>query len=223
MYGATSFVGVIQVIHRAAGTRGRQRTPLGRELQSGGAAVSVSPRGSAAASHSLTSTARIWLQTTARRTSAGTSSTAADEPAGRRLPLRRRRHLAATGPREPAPARRARLSPLVPLDANHNPGSASSTSSAAPLGRLRRALGVGRAWSPSALSHSARERVRGFLPRSATRRRMPTASSRIERPTTSTSTPTRLAQLNPRCGCRRLDHLHGRRRRRARTSTTWSG
>jgi iron complex outermembrane receptor protein len=41
MYGATSFVGVIQVIHRAAGAEGRTASVWGGSFSSGGAAVST--------------------------------------------------------------------------------------------------------------------------------------------------------------------------------------
>ena len=126
MYGATSFVGVIQVVRRAPGQKGGRLAASGGSYGSGGAALSTSvprwlgfdsslsadfdrsgfpdDRTSFKKSHLLWRNRRAW----------GSSAFSFDLDA---TALRQQ-------PASPTPRTGPALSPLVPLDSNQNPGGA---------------------------------------------------------------------------------------------------
>ena len=105
MYGATSFVGVIHVIHREAG--GREPQPASRAE----AMAAAAPRPRAPCRRRAVSpVADRRRRTGASRTTAPNSPAASSSPRGsrprrRQVPLRRRRHHRPSGPGEPAPPR----------------------------------------------------------------------------------------------------------------------
>lgn len=166
MYGATSFVGVIHVIHRQAGEGAPAYRVWGGSYSTGGASVYVPLRKGGRFRHSLTANAeRLGV---------------ADDDAGaeRGHLLYRGRAETAGGvfridfdatlldqdPASPHPREGAVLSPRVPVDANHNPGHAMLDED-----RYHLVVGYGHEigggeWSTTlALTRVARDVVRGFL------------------------------------------------------------
>lgn len=162
MYGATSFVGVIHVLHRQAGTEGTNVRISGGSYGSGSAAVSMALPSAG--------NLRQSLSVNAERQGFKDDRTGYDR--GHVL------YRAATGgfhldfdgtivkqdPASPHPRQGRVLSPLVPLDANYNPKDAKIDEN-----RLQLNLGYDKtlargAWSSTlALTHSKRETLRGFL------------------------------------------------------------
>ncbi|MFP5286872.1 MAG: TonB-dependent receptor, partial [Thermoanaerobaculia bacterium] len=166
MYGATSFVGVIHVLHRQAGAPGRSVRLSGGSYGSGSAAFSTPLPGSGRFQQSLT--------VNGERQGFKDDRTGYD-----RAHLLYRGTLAAAGgsfrfdldgslvnqdPASPHPRQGTVLSPLIPLDTNYNPRDAKIDQS-----RLHLATGYDRSlsrgsWSTTlALTHTGRDTVRGFL------------------------------------------------------------
>ncbi|HEX9942650.1 MAG TPA: TonB-dependent receptor [Thermoanaerobaculia bacterium] len=162
MYGATSFVGVIHVIHRQAGAAGRSGRVWGGSYGSGGASFSTA----------LPDAGRLKQSLTVDGERQGFKDDRTGFDRGHVL------YRASAGgfrfdfdgsivnqdPASPHPRQGSALSPLVPLDANHNPRDAKIDEN-----RLHfvtgydRTLGSG-AWSTTlSYTHSERDTVRGFL------------------------------------------------------------
>ncbi|HEX3125701.1 MAG TPA: TonB-dependent receptor [Thermoanaerobaculia bacterium] len=162
MYGATSFVGVIHVLHRQAGAEGTNVRVSGGNYSSGSASVSLALPSSGSFRQSLLASGE--------RQGFKDDRTGYDR--GHVL------YRAATGgfhldldgsivkqdPASPHPRQGRVLSSLVPLDANYNPRDAHIDED-----RFQLALGYDKtlargAWSTTlALTHSKRDTLRGFL------------------------------------------------------------
>ncbi|MFL6194071.1 MAG: TonB-dependent receptor [Thermoanaerobaculia bacterium] len=162
MYGATSFVGVIHVIHRAAGSPGRAASVWGGNYGSGGASFSTP----------LASSGRFKQSLTVNGERQGFKDDRTQFDRGHVL---YRSTLDAAGgsfrfdfdgsivnqdPASPHPRQGRVLSALVPLDANHNPRNAKIDEN-----RLHLVTGYDRGpWSTTlSYTHSDRDTVRGFL------------------------------------------------------------
>lgn len=166
MYGATSFVGVIHVVHFAAGEGARSATAYGGNRSSGGASVYL-PLASAGNYHQ--SLAANY----------DTKGSSADRAGFDRAHLLYRGALAAAGgnfrfdfdatflqqePASPHPRAGRVLSQDVPLDANHNPRDAKLDENRFHfVGGYDRAL-AGGAWTTTlAITDTERDITRGFL------------------------------------------------------------
>jgi outer membrane receptor protein involved in Fe transport len=166
MYGATSFVGVIHVLHYAAGEGQRSATAYGGNHSSGGASVYLPFAPNGAYTHSLA----------ANYDSKGSS---ADRAGFDRGHLLYRGALAAAGgnfrfdfdatflqqePASPHVRQGRTLTTATPLDANHNPGDAKLDENRFHLvSGYERAIASG-AWTTTlALTRTERDLTRGFL------------------------------------------------------------
>ncbi|MFL6198190.1 MAG: TonB-dependent receptor [Thermoanaerobaculia bacterium] len=168
LYGATSFVGVIHVIHRNAGDGERAARIWGGNHGSFGASASLPLPNAGGFQQSLIVD--------------GENRELSDERAGfeRGHVLWRGSLPTASGsfridfdgtvvnqnPASPHPRQGRSLSPLVPLDANHNPRDAALDENRFHLSTgYDRSLGnAGTAWSTTlALTRSERDTLRGFL------------------------------------------------------------
>ncbi|HEX9427091.1 MAG TPA: TonB-dependent receptor [Candidatus Polarisedimenticolia bacterium] len=166
MYGATSFVGVIQVIHAAAGAGTPMARLSGGSYGSGGAAVTIP----------LVATGRLRQSIGADllrqgfrddRTELGRGHLlyrVARESSGGRLHLDFDATFLRQDPQSPRPRVGTALSPLVPLDSNQNPRDARLDEDRLQLavgydGRLERG-----SWALTLALTDTRQRVtRGFL------------------------------------------------------------
>jgi iron complex outermembrane receptor protein len=162
MYGATSFVGVLQVIHRQAGSPGRSASVWGGNYGSGGAAVSTPLPPVGAYQQSLTVNGdkqgfkddRTQLEhghvlyRGALATDSGRFHVDFD----------------GTGVRQ-NPSSPNALSPLTPLDANYNPGGSKIDEDRFHFSTgYDRSFGGGGVWSTTlAVTHAKRDSLRGFL------------------------------------------------------------
>jgi len=167
MYGATSFVGVIHVIHREAGSPGRTVSLWGGNFSSGGAAVSMPLPSVGAYKQSLT--------VNGEKQGFKDERTEADRGhvlyRGALTTTGGRFHVDFDGtgerqdPDSPHPRAGASLSPLVPLDANHNPrGSHIDEDRFHLAAGYDHNLGGGGLWSTTvAVTHTKRDTLRGFL------------------------------------------------------------
>jgi outer membrane receptor protein involved in Fe transport len=166
MYGATSFVGVIQVIHRSAAEKSGRATLGGGSYESGQAAVGLRLPKWAGFDSGLDLDVgrqgfrddRTWwkrahlLWRNQRALSNGVfrfdvNATALDQ-----------------SPASPHPREGASLSPLVPIDANQNPdGAFFNERRLALTTAYDRSLGLG-AWSTTlSFTHNGQNILRGFL------------------------------------------------------------
>jgi iron complex outermembrane recepter protein len=162
MYGATSFVGVIHVIHRQAGSPGGTATVWGGNYGSGGAAVSTPLPALGAYQQSLTVNGEKQgfrddrtqvehghvLYRGALATDAGRFHVDFDGHGVRQDP---------SSPRS--------IEPPTPLDANYNPGGAKIDEDRFHLSLgYDKNLGTGGVWSTTlAVTHAKRDSLRGFL------------------------------------------------------------
>ena len=172
MYGATSFVGVIHVIHRQAGAKGGTASVWGGNHSSGGAAVSTPLPAVGAYSQSLTVNGEKQgfrddrtdyehghvLYRGAMATDSGRFHVDFDG------------HGVRQNPASPRPLEGDSFSPLVPLDANQNPRGSHIDEDRYHLAlgydhNLGGAAGVGgNVWSTTlAVTHAKRDSLRGFL------------------------------------------------------------
>jgi outer membrane receptor protein involved in Fe transport len=167
MYGATSFVGVIHVIHREAGSPGRTVSLWGGNYSSGGAAVSTPLPSIGGYKQSLTVNGEKQgfkddrteadrghvLYRGALKTDNGSFHVDFDGTGERQDPA------------SPHPRVGRTLSPLVPLDANYNPGGSHIDEDRFHLAAgYDHNLGGGGVWSTTvAVTHTKRDSLRGFL------------------------------------------------------------
>ena len=166
MYGATSFVGVIHVVHFAAGEGQRSATAYGGSHSSGGASIYLS----------LAAIGDYRQSLAANYDSKGSSADRAGYDRGHLL---YRGALAAAGgnfrfdfdatflqqePASPHPRAGRVLSPDVPLDANHNPRDSKLDENRFHfVGGYDREL-AGGAWTTTlAITDTERDLTRGFL------------------------------------------------------------
>ncbi|HYU33530.1 MAG TPA: TonB-dependent receptor [Thermoanaerobaculia bacterium] len=165
LYGATSFVGVIHVIHRAAGAPGRSASVWGGSYSSGGAAVTLP-----------LSTGRFQQSLTVDGENQGFKDDRTGFERGHllwrgSLPTANGLfHIDVDGnilkqdPASPHPREGRVLSPLVPLDANHNPRGAKIDEDRWHLTTgWDRTLSHGTWSSTLAFTHTQRDSLRGFL------------------------------------------------------------
>lgn len=166
MYGATSFVGVIHVIHRAAGAAGRSGRVWGGNYSSGGAAFSTA----------LPSAGRLKQSVTVDGERRGFKDDrtgfdrghvfyrAGFDAAGGNFRFDLDGSIVNQDPASPHVRQGRVLSPLTPLDANYNPRDAKIDENRLHfVGGYDRILGGG-SWSTTlSFTHSQRDTVRGFL------------------------------------------------------------
>lgn len=166
MYGATSFVGVIHVLHRQAGAPGRAAELYGGSYGSGGGSFTTALRDLGG-----------WHQSLAVRAERqGYKDDRTQFDRGHLL-YRGAKTTANGGfrfdfdgtllnqePASPTPRAGAVLTPLVPLDSNQNPRDAKLDEERFHLvGAYDRTLGKG-SWSTTlSYTHSTRDTLRGFL------------------------------------------------------------
>ena len=166
MYGATSFVGVIHVIHRAAGAPGRAASVWGGNYSSGGAAVSTPLPQIGGFRQSLTADGeRQGFKDDRTRYDRGhVLYRSALDAAGGSFRFDFDGSIVDQKPASPRVREGRVLSPLNPLDANYNPRDAKLDEN-----RLHFVAGydhdlAGGAWSTTlAVTHSTRDTIRGFL------------------------------------------------------------
>ncbi len=166
MYGATSFVGVVQVVRRAPGGKGTRVAARGGSFETGGVGLATHLPSWAGFESSLSADFErqgfrdertsfekghaLWRNR--RVAGAGVASFDLDATLLRQQPA------------SPSPRTGPALSPLVPLDANHNPLGARLDEDRlfARLGYDRQ-TGFGDWTTVLALTHSAQDQYRGFL------------------------------------------------------------
>ncbi len=162
LYGATSFAGVIHVLHRRAGAPGRSARLSAASHESGSAAFStpLPPLGRLKQSLSVTGERQGFRDD---RTGFDRGHLLYRAGAGG-LRLDLDATLVRQDPASPHPRHGTRLTPLVPLDANHNPRDAHLDEDRLHLtAGYDRQLGGG-SWSTTfAATHSERDTLRGFL------------------------------------------------------------
>lgn len=166
MYGATSFVGVIHVIHRAAGVGDGTYSVSGGSFSSGAASVATS----------LPSTGSYRQSIQAGYQKQGFKDDRTDfdraqvlyrgeaDAGGGKFHFDLAATLLDQSPASPHPRQGPRLSTAVPLDANHNPSDAKLDEDRYHLvGGYDTEL-AGGAWSTTlSYTHSQRDVIRGFL------------------------------------------------------------
>ncbi|HEV8583150.1 MAG TPA: TonB-dependent receptor [Thermoanaerobaculia bacterium] len=166
MYGATSFVGVIHVIHRAAGTAGRAGRVWGGNYSSGGAAFSTALPAAGRLKQSVTvdGERRGFKDDRTGFDRGHVLYRAALDAAGGSFRFDFDGSIVNQDPASPHVRQGRVLSPLTPLDANYNPKDAKIDENRLHfVGGYDRSLGDG-AWSTTlSFTHSERDTVRGFL------------------------------------------------------------
>jgi outer membrane receptor protein involved in Fe transport len=166
MYGATSFVGVIHVIHRAAGAPGRAASVWGGNYSSGGAAVSTALPQIGGFRQSLTVDGeRQGFKDDRTRFDRGhVLYRSSLDAAGGAFRFDFDGSIVDQKPASPHVREGRGLSSLNPLDANYNPRDAKLNEN-----RFHFVTGydrnlAGGSWSTTlAVTHSTRDTVRGFL------------------------------------------------------------
>jgi outer membrane receptor protein involved in Fe transport len=166
LFGATSFIGVIQVIHRAAGAPGGAVSVWGGNFSSGGAAVSAPLPQSGGFRQSLTVDGeRQGFKDDRTRFDRGhVLYRSTLEAAGGAFRFDLDGSIVNQKPASPNPITDPDVALLVPLDSNQNPRDAKLDES-----RLHFVTGydrslAGGSWSTTlALTHSKRDTIRGFL------------------------------------------------------------
>lgn len=166
MYGATSFVGVIHVLHRQAGTAGSTARLWGGSHGSGGAAVSLAlPQlGTWRQSLTVDGDRQGFKDDRTEFTRGHVLYRGSRQAAGGNLRFDFDGTVLKQDPASPHPRAGAGLTSLVPLDANHNPRDAKLDESRLHfVGGYDRKLG-GSDWSTTlAFTQSERDTLRGFL------------------------------------------------------------
>ena len=166
LYGATSFVGVIHVIHRAAGAPGRSVRVYGGNYSSGGADVSLALPQSGAWKQSLSASIekRGFKDDHTGVDRGHLLYRGAADLGGGQFRLDFDGSTVRQDPASPHPREGPALTTLVPLDANHNPRGAKIDEDRLHLvGGYDRTL-AGGSWSTTlSFTHSTRDSLRGFL------------------------------------------------------------
>ncbi len=165
-YGATSFVGVIHILHRAAGAPGRRYELFAGEHASfGGAASAALPAiGGWRQSLSVDAESQRYEDEDTAFDRAHARYRGAVDLGGGELRLDFDAQVLKQDPASPHPRQGPTLSPLVPLDANHNPSDARLDSDRFALTSAYDHAAFGGTWSTVlALTSTQRDVVRGFL------------------------------------------------------------
>ncbi len=166
-YGATSFVGVIHVVHRGATAGERVLTLRGGSFQSGGGSFTTGlPSFGGWASRGAVDAERLGFSDDRTAYRRGHVLWRAE----RKMNDQERSWFNVDAnwldqhPASPHPRQGTALSPLVPVDGNHNPaGAFLNDHRASFIGGFDRPL-AGGAWSTAAsFSHSSQDSFRGFL------------------------------------------------------------
>ncbi len=166
MYGATSFVGVIHVIHRAAGAEGRVGSLFAGRFGSYGVAYSSALPSSGDYKHSVSADyeTRGYIDDRTGFDRAHVAYRGASNLWGGKGRIDVDLLQLKQDPASPHPREGLALTTRTPLDANHNPSDARLDDD-----RYHIALGYGRAWSKGtwdttlALTRTTRDTTRGFL------------------------------------------------------------
>jgi len=166
MYGATSFVGVIHVIHRQAGVPGRAGSVWGGNYSSGGAAFSTPLPQAGRLKQSLTVNGEKqgYKDDRTKFDRGHVLYRAGIDAAGGSFRFDLDGSIVNQDPASPHVRQGPVLSPLTPLDANYNPRDAKLDENRLHLvAGYDRSLGGG-AWSTTlSFAHSKRDTIRGFL------------------------------------------------------------
>jgi iron complex outermembrane receptor protein len=166
LYGATSFVGVIHVIHRAAGAAGRTASVWGGNYGSGGAAVSAPLPQSGGFRQSLTvdGERRGFKDDRTQYDRGHVLYRSTLDAAGGVFRFDLDGSIVNQDPASPRVRDGRVLSPLSRLDANYNPRDAKLDEDRLHfVTGYERSLAAG-AWSTTlAVTHSTRDTIRGFL------------------------------------------------------------
>jgi outer membrane receptor protein involved in Fe transport len=166
MYGATSFVGVIQVIHRAAGAPGRYASISGGSFGSYDASVSAPLPGSDSFQQSISvdGEKRGFKDDRTNVDRGHVLYRSTLKAAGGSFRFDFDGAVVNQDPASPHVRDGKVLSPLTPLDANFNPSDAKVDENRLHfVGGFDREL-AGGSWSTTlALTHSKRDTIRGFL------------------------------------------------------------
>ncbi|HSF39203.1 MAG TPA: TonB-dependent receptor [Thermoanaerobaculia bacterium] len=167
MYGATSFVGVVHVIHRGAGASGRSASLSGGSYESGSASFSTPLPGSGRLRHSFTvdGERRGFKDDRTGYDRGHVLYRAGMDAAGGVFHFDLDGSIVSQDPASPHPRQGAGLSPLVPLDTNYNPKDAQIDENRLHLvGGYDRSVGSDGTWSTTlSFTSSERDNVRGFL------------------------------------------------------------
>jgi outer membrane receptor protein involved in Fe transport len=166
MYGATSFVGVIHIIHRAAGEGGRAAQLFAGNYSTFGGAYSSALPGSDRFRQSLSVNAekRGYKDDDTGYDKGHVLYRSSLDTGGGKLRFDLDGSVVNQSPASPHVRQGAGLTALTPLDANHNPSDAKIDEDRIHLvGAYDSKVGSA-AWSTTlALTHSTRDTVRGFL------------------------------------------------------------
>ncbi len=166
MYGATSFSGVIQVIHRAPGTPGGELTASAGSYGSGSLSWAAPLASSGGVTQSLAASAerRGFRDDRTNFDRGHVLYRAAIPTANGSFRFDLDGVIVNQEPASPHPRTGKVLSPLVPVDANHNPlGSKIDENRVAVIGGYERPFTDG-AWATTlSYTHTSRDTGRGFL------------------------------------------------------------
>lgn len=165
-YGATSFVGVINVVHKASAATSRTVSVHGGSYGSGGLAADfVVPTGSWTSRASADFDQQGFRDDRTSFTRGHLLWRSARTSGERRSWITGDLTLLGQDPASPHPRAGAGLSTAVPIDANHNPSGAYLNDTRLMVsGGLDRPVGQGSLWGTTAsFSHSSQRIFRGFL------------------------------------------------------------
>ncbi len=165
-YGATSFVGVIHVIHRAAGAPGRRyELFVGEHSSFGAAASSALPAiGAWKQSLSVDFERQGFKDEDTGYDRAHARYRGAADLGGGQFRLDFDAQILNQEPASPHPRQGRTLSALVPLDANHNPSDGKIDANRFALSAAYDHAALGGEWSTTvAVTSTQRDIVRGFL------------------------------------------------------------
>ncbi len=166
LYGATSFVGVIHVIHRSPAATPREARVGGGSHGSWGAAVTapLAKLGGLDQSLSAGYESRGFYDDRTSFDRAHALWTAAGDAGGGKLRLSADLTALDQEPASPHPREGKVLSPKIPLDSNHSPSDSRLDEDRIHLtGSFVRALAGGDWTTVAAYTHSRRKTTRGFL------------------------------------------------------------
>ncbi len=165
-YGATSFIGVIQVVRRAPGSTVNSASLSAGSYGSGEAGVTAKlPKLGALDTALAVNAQKLGFSDSRTRVTRGDLNwRAAGDFASGKLTLSLDGHWVSQHPASPTPRTRYALDPTVPLDANHNPSDAKLSESRAGLALGWSQPAFGGEWtSRLAWIHSVQSVNRGFL------------------------------------------------------------
>lgn len=166
-YGATSFVGVIHVVHKPGGAKQMYASAHAGSFGSGGGGIDIAlPEAGGWTSRLSIDAERQGFRddrTSFSRSQALWRGTRSGDD--RKMWATFDLNVLRQDPASPHPRKGSALSPLVPVDANHNPSGAflDDTRVGAAFGMERPALHDARWATTASFSHSGQHAFRGFL------------------------------------------------------------